>query len=242
MSGLYGTIGTSFFAPAAAALPGGHAARTLRGSPSASLTLSAALHLMALALLLFLHGRNAIPEPPKIEIRTWPMPAPYTLPPIDPATAPASEGSADPRGIPDPREAVAPVLPEALPGGDGPIVPDRSSRGIPPAGAPGDANPVSGGQPPADQPSVFEEPPRAIYAPDPEYPPIAREAGIEGKVIVEALVGQEGTVRQTRVRQGNPILAESAEVAVRRWRFRPAQWNGKPVTAWVAIPVDFRLR
>jgi protein TonB len=44
-----------------------------------------------------------------------------------------------------------------------------------------------------------------------------------------------------REREGNPILVEAASKAIRTWRFRPALWNGKPVAAWVAIPVVFRL-
>ena len=242
MPGIYGSIGTSLFAPAAAALPGGRAGGRPRGIPSASLSLSAALHFGALALVLLLHARSALPEAPKIELRVWPLPPPTILLPLDPLPAPPRGGSEASDGIIVPRPELDLKISRTLPGETGPVLPDPPGRGEPAPGPAGVANAAPGASPVAEMPSVYEEPPQATHAPDPEYPPLARDAGIEGMVVVEALVGREGGVLKTRVREGDPILADAAEEAVRGWRFRPAQWNGRGVTAWVAIPVVFRLR
>ena len=75
----------------------------------------------------------------------------------------------------------------------------------------------------------------------PDYPTWAREQGISGTVMVMALVGRDGTVKDTRITQSIPQLDDYARGAVRQWRFKPAQSKGKPVAVWVAVPVKFTL-
>lgn len=84
-------------------------------------------------------------------------------------------------------------------------------------------------------------PPVPIEAPKPVYPPIAREAEITGRVVTQLLVTAQGAVAKVRVVSGNKILADSAQEMLYRWRFRPAQVNGRPVAVWVEIPVNFTL-
>lgn len=77
----------------------------------------------------------------------------------------------------------------------------------------------------------------------PEYPPVARQARIEGKVTVQAWVTAEGRVREVRVvRSDNDVFDRAATDAVRRWRFAPAMQGDEPVAVWVSIPIRFRLR
>ena len=73
------------------------------------------------------------------------------------------------------------------------------------------------------------------------YPDIAREANVEGKVLVQALVGKDGKVRDTKVVSGPPMLTKAAEDAVKQYVFKPALANNKPVACWVAIPINFSL-
>ncbi len=73
------------------------------------------------------------------------------------------------------------------------------------------------------------------------YPEAARKAGVQGRVWVHALVGPEGDVLEAHVARGIPELNEAALHAVRRWRFAPPTWNGRPCRTWVVIPVTFRL-
>ncbi|HSQ59535.1 MAG TPA: energy transducer TonB [Acidobacteriota bacterium] len=247
MSGFPFGIGSSLLAPAGAVLSDGPAARRLRGSPSLSLALSGSFHLLLLGLFLASQARDPGAEPPKIEIRVWPQPPPsiltadLRLPGDARSPAPPSE-----KGVFTPRaERLSELDLSGLPAFpvDGPIV----SGGQPgPAGGAdrtGDGSAAGillddvGGE----TPSAYEEPPEARHAPEPEYPPLARGAGIEGRVVIEALVTRDGKVRKVRTREGDPILAEAASKAIRTWKFRPAFWNGKPVAAWVAVPVVFRL-
>jgi TonB family protein len=88
---------------------------------------------------------------------------------------------------------------------------------------------------------VVEEFPRAVTTVPPVYPKKARKDGIEGTVVVQALVGRDGRVHDTRIAKSIPALDEAAAAAVRQWVFRPAQSQGQPVAVWVAVPVKFTL-
>lgn len=87
-----------------------------------------------------------------------------------------------------------------------------------------------------------EELPEAITKVSPVYPDIAREAGVDGVVLVQALVGKDGHVKDVRVVKHIPMLDESAITAVKQWVFKPALSNNKPVAVWVAVPVRFSLQ
>jgi TonB family protein len=87
-----------------------------------------------------------------------------------------------------------------------------------------------------------EELPEAITKTAPLYPTLAREAGVEGTVIIQALVGRDGLVKNTRVVKSIPMLDAAAVVAVRQWVFKPARARNAPVAVWVATPVRFSLR
>ena len=76
------------------------------------------------------------------------------------------------------------------------------------------------------------------------YPEIAREAGIEGTVIVQARIGKDGTVKDTKILKGIPKtgLDEAAMDAIRTVKWKPAYQRDKPVTVWISVPVVFRLK
>lgn len=86
-----------------------------------------------------------------------------------------------------------------------------------------------------------EELPEAITKIPASYPDIAREAGVDGVVMVQALVGKDGKVKDTKVTKSIPMLDAAAVSAVRQWVFKPALSNNKPVAVWVAVPVRFTL-
>jgi protein TonB len=76
-----------------------------------------------------------------------------------------------------------------------------------------------------------------------DYPEIARRAGLEGTVLVHALVDVHGRVDKTVVIQGvHPLLDKAAQAAALRCRFTPAKQRDFTVPVWVAIPYRFRLR
>lgn len=77
-----------------------------------------------------------------------------------------------------------------------------------------------------------------------EYPKLAKEAGVEGRVIVKALIDKSGSVLKTLVEYtDNSLLNQAAIDAIKNYKnFTPAIQNNKPVTVWISIPIRFRLR
>lgn len=74
------------------------------------------------------------------------------------------------------------------------------------------------------------------------YPPTAKEAEIEGKVILRILVGKDGRYRQHIViKNPHPILTKAVEGQVTNLQFTPGIQAGKPIPVWVTIPFDFKL-
>lgn len=76
---------------------------------------------------------------------------------------------------------------------------------------------------------------------DPAYPPAARAAGIQGKVVLRALVGRDGSIDELEVISGHPMLTRSALEAVRHWRYKPTIVSGSPVEVETTITVKFVL-
>ena len=70
--------------------------------------------------------------------------------------------------------------------------------------------------------------------PRPPYPEVAQRLGEQGAVRIDVFVGAEGRVLDVRLMQssGSAVLDETALRTVRRWRFRPATVDGKPVAQW----------
>ena len=87
----------------------------------------------------------------------------------------------------------------------------------------------------------YEELPEVITKVNPTYPDLAREANVEGTVMVQALVGKDGKVKDVKVVKSNPMFDQNAVEAVKQWVFKPALANNKPVAVWVGIPVAFKL-
>jgi TonB family protein len=87
-----------------------------------------------------------------------------------------------------------------------------------------------------------EELPDPVTRVPPEYPDEARMLDISGTVTVNALVGRDGKVKETRVTQSIGLLDAAAEAAVRQWKFKPAKNKGAPVAVWVSVPVTFTLK
>jgi TonB family protein len=80
-----------------------------------------------------------------------------------------------------------------------------------------------------------------IHTVTPKYPQEAKRKGIEGKVRLEALIGQDGKVENLKPIEGDPLLTESALAAVKKWRFKPFTIQGRPVEVETEIDVNFTL-
>jgi protein TonB len=75
----------------------------------------------------------------------------------------------------------------------------------------------------------------------PAYPPLARQARIQGSVLLQAEISREGTIVNLRLVSGHPMLAPAALEAVKQWRYRPYILNGEPVEVETQITVNFTL-
>jgi protein TonB len=154
-------------------------------------------------------------------------------------------------------------IPVPVPEDEAPVTTIASQKQLPFAGTEGDTGlgdtaisgvpwGVEGGEgimvaeevlPSPDEFVPVEEQPELVMKKAPEYPTLAREAGIEGTVVLRLLVGKDGKVRDVIVGQGvSEVLDEAAIAAAREYVFKPAIQNKNPVAVWVAIPFRFSLR
>lgn len=75
-----------------------------------------------------------------------------------------------------------------------------------------------------------------------EYPEVAKRAGLEGKVIVSALIDKDGRVIKVEIDKSDyPVFEEAARKAMMKARFTPARQNGEPVKLWYTLPIVFKL-
>ena len=83
----------------------------------------------------------------------------------------------------------------------------------------------------------------SINNPHPPYPLIARKKGFEGKLILEVLVNEDGSVKSTSIRKssGHEILDTVSKETVEKWTFIPAKKKGQPVKDQIRVPIRFVL-
>jgi protein TonB len=188
-------------------------------------------------------------------IATDELPAPRTatefieVVPLQPPTPPPPRASAKP-AVDPPRTDAAPLT---VPDGIQPETVIEPSRDAAPvdSGVIGFGNSaavlVDPAPPPPQPPSPVRvggniRPPQKVTEVAPVYPAIARAARVEGVVILEAVIGEDGAVRDVRVLRSIPLLDAAAVEAVRQWRFTPTLLNGEPVPVVMTITVSFKLR
>lgn len=80
-----------------------------------------------------------------------------------------------------------------------------------------------------------------ISCPPPQYPPLARQARIQGSVVLHAIIAKDGTIKNLSLVRGHPMLVGAAMQTVRNWRYRPTLLNGQPVEVDTEITVNFTL-
>lgn len=92
--------------------------------------------------------------------------------------------------------------------------------------------------------SVVEERPELLSGPQPVYPDLLRQAGVAGRVIVQAIIDTSGRAEPASVKiiqSPNPGFDQPAKQAVLRALFRPARVHGRAVRVLVNIPYDFKI-
>jgi periplasmic protein TonB len=76
---------------------------------------------------------------------------------------------------------------------------------------------------------------------NPTYPPLARQARIQGVVILQAQISKEGNIENLQLISGHPMLAPAAIEAVKQWKYKPYLLNGEPVEVETQVQVNFTL-
>jgi len=94
----------------------------------------------------------------------------------------------------------------------------------------------------ADRVQLSPDTAHALSRPvNPDYPLLARQMKVQGSVMLQALIGQDGGIQALRVVSGPAILAEAAREAVKQWRFKPYYQSGRPVETEARITVNFTI-
>jgi TonB family protein len=75
---------------------------------------------------------------------------------------------------------------------------------------------------------------------DPEYPPAARPAKLQGVIVLDVVVGRDGSVMDVRALNGPDVLAQAAMEALRWWRFEPYKVDGKPIVVETKLAMEFK--
>jgi protein TonB len=185
--------------------------------------------------------------PPRIEHAPISQASP-AVPPVNGATITASN-----------RAALPPLEVEVVAGGQHTVLQstNRSVKVDLQSGTPGTS--VPGAMDESKMPSSATAPPtvatnageRVRLSPDtaqmverpvqPNYPMLAKQMKVQGSVVLQALIGQEGSIQDLRVLSGPAILSTAAMDAVRQWRFRPYLQSGQAVETEARITVNFTI-
>ena len=83
--------------------------------------------------------------------------------------------------------------------------------------------------------------PALVHKVLPDYPQMARAQHMEGAVVLDAVIGRDGGVRDVRAISGNELLARAAIKAVKYWRYNPSELNGEPLETRTRITLNFTL-
>ena len=216
------------------------------------LSIAAHVAVTVVLILLPLASSELLPIPDVVMAFTAPVP----LPAAPPAPAPPRTATAKPQPTP----ADTGVAPTEAPDQ---IVPERPAMvvstglevegGLGPGGAAGTPGVVNIPAPPP-QPAPARavtaplpvggniKPPAKIRHVPPLYPTMAQQARVEGTVVIEAIIGIDGRVKDARIVTSKPLLDQAALDAVRQWQFTPTLLNGVPVPVIMTVRVAFSLQ
>jgi protein TonB len=216
-----------------------------------TLPCSILIHALVVAAVIIapLAVADVLPVPPSMIAYIWASPAPPPPPPPPPPAQAAAPKAAPnlrpavpfeaPTGVrPDSGLVTSPIegppggveggLPDALVGSGINVLPEA-----PPPPPPATAAPVRPG-------GDLRPPTRTKYV-LPTYPVLAQSARVQGVVIIEAVIGTDGKVRDTNVLRSIPLLDQAAMEAVRQWEYTPSRLNGVPVPVLMTVTVTFTL-
>ena len=214
------------------------------------LSIIAHVVLFGAVIIIPLMATDVLPTPPSMMAFVGAPPTPPPPPPPPPSAAPPPKTPtpiANPNAAPI--EAPKQIIPETPSVGVSEGVPGGVEGGVP-GGVMGG---VVGGLPEAPPPpppppqapvrvgGAIKQPTKLKNVP-PVYPPIAQSARVQGVVIIEATIGPDGRVTDTKVLRSIPLLDQAAVDAVKQWTYTPTLLNGVPVPVIMTVTVNFTLK
>jgi len=245
--------------------------RTKAGKRKLTLPVSIAVHgVILFAVLVVPYLRyNELPEPALGTVRAFFVePASGPPPPPPPPAAPKAAVAA-PRiskskpVIQEQPQFTAPIeVPREIPRDEGVASAASALDSAPATGvAGGEPGGVAGGVPggvvggvlggvPKEPPPPPDKPvrvggqikaPRKVRDQAPAYPEVAKQARVEGVVVLEAVISPAGRVTEVKVLRGSPLLDDAAVNAVKSWAYTPTLLNGVPVPVVMTVTVSFKL-
>jgi protein TonB len=132
---------------------------------------------------------------------------------------------------PEPSEPpVAPAIPKTASLGVSSLplsTPSRNARTVPPPSVPVQTTFI---------------PARAVSTQQPIYPAVAKTMRLQGDVVLGVTLSAKGTVEHVTQIDGNPLLAQAATAAVRKWKYEPATLNGRPTRSTLQVLMKFHLQ
>jgi periplasmic protein TonB len=176
----------------------------------------------------FIVVNGEMPRPPVVPIQraaVKPSPSPIPFEPPD-GVQPERPVDPTPPGVDDVPLTTGVSFGDPI----GPIDPDPPP--LPPL-PPRPKDPVRVG-------SVIQAPNKLVHV-SPVYPRLALDAHKEGLVILEAVIAEDGRVRDVKVLRSQPLLDQAAIDAVRQWRFTPTLLHGEPVPVVMTVTVNFTI-
>jgi len=228
-----------------------------RTQQSKTLPVSLLLHLIAAALIVIvpLLAADQMPDPASavkaffVEPMAAPPPPP---PPPPPAPRAATAPKVAPKAVVQDNAFVAPVeVPQEIKPEEGlDLGVEGGVAGGVEGGVPGGVvGGVVGGLPDAPPPPPQQavrvggqiKEPKKLKTVNPAYPDIAKQARVQGVVILEATISPQGKVTDIKVLRGIPLLDQAAQDAVRQWVYTPTLLNGVPVPVIMTVTVNFKL-
>jgi protein TonB len=229
----------------------------VRSSSRYTILLSVAAHALIVAAVIIvpLMATSAMPALAKGDLNFMlaaapPAPPPLPTPPAPTSTStPVANRDAAPTDMPDEigEELPPATVGEATDGGIPSLGPSHgggfgAGDGIgkdvgAPIPPPVPAAPTKPVRPGGD----IREPVKVKHVP-PVYPQIAISARISGRVVIDAVIGTDGVVREARILSGVPLLNQAALDAVKQWRYTPTTLNGVPVPVIMTVTVQFNLQ
>jgi len=212
--------------------------------------LSIVVHLAFIAGVVVapLFATDELPVPPRITELVRVV-AGMPQPPAAPRPPRPAQPSSDAAPL-QPPDAVIPEVPRE------PVITDVAEPAVPGGvdatdaffanGQPSGAELLPPPPPPAPPPAPVRvggiiRAPQKVHDVAPRYPVVAQQSRVQGFVILEAVISEDGAVQSLRVLRSQSLLDAAAVEAVRQWRFTPTLLNGQPVPVVMTVTVNFRL-